>query len=130
MWRVLFGLFLVAHGLIHASCLSARPDGARAWPFDLGHSWLFPGLGEAALRPLGLVLVIATAGGFALAGLGVLGLPVLQVVWRVLLVLGAGASLLLLGLFWHPWLALGVLLSLGFFLAGLWARWPSALVGA
>jgi hypothetical protein len=130
MWRYLFGLFLVAHGLIHASYFSPRPADAKGWPFDLSHSWLLF-IPESALRPLGLALAVVATAGFVLAGLGVLGVPLLHEPWRALAVVGAGASVLLLVLFWHPWLVLGVLLSLGILMALLLARWPAAvLVGS
>ncbi|HRN17756.1 MAG: hypothetical protein WC972_12605 [Trueperaceae bacterium] len=125
MWRSLFALFLVAHGLIHASYLSPRPADAKTWPFELGHSWLLAG-GGGNLRVLGLILVVITAVGFVLAGLGVLGVPFLHGAWLVFGGVAAGASLLLLGLFWHPWLVLGMVISLGILFSILWQRWPSA----
>jgi hypothetical protein len=129
MWRYLFGFFLVAHGLIHASYFSPRPANAKQWPFELNHSWLLA-MGETVLQPLGLVLAVVTTSGFVLAGLGVLGVPMLHDVWRTLAVIAAGSSVLLLVLFWHFWLVLGVLLSLGL-LAALYTNWPSvALIGS
>jgi len=68
---VLAGL-LLGHGLIHNGYLSPRPPakaGAPAWPFELGRSWVLQPLGVAprAARLVGLALVSATIGGFALA---------------------------------------------------------------
>ena len=76
--RLPLGVFLIAHGVIHASYVSPRPADAASWPLDLTRSWLLGFAGAPVLRPLGLLLVAATA-AFVLAGLGVLGLHGL---WR------------------------------------------------
>ena len=129
--RLLIGGFLIAHGLIHASFGSpAPPPGPVAWPFALSRSWaLTPlGLGESPVRAIGALLWIVTAAAFAAAGLGYLGIPVLSEAWRALALLGAAASLLLLGLFWDPMLVLGVGIDLVIGAALLWPRAASALV--
>jgi len=41
--RALLGLFLIAHGLIHAAYLVPRPPDAAQWPFDLSRTWLASG---------------------------------------------------------------------------------------
>ena len=46
--RILFGLFLLAHGLIHASYVAPSPAataGGPEWPFDMARSWLVTSLG-------------------------------------------------------------------------------------
>jgi hypothetical protein len=63
--------------------------------------------------------------GFILAGLGVFGVPGLDQIWRTTAVVSAAVSLLLLGLFWHPWLIVGVLIDIGIIFSLLWANWPS-----
>ena len=126
--RLLLGVFLIAHGLIHASYVSPRPADAATWPFDLTRSWLLGFAGAPVLRPLGLLLAAAATAAFVLAGLGVLGVPGLHGLWRSLAVTGAAASLLLLGLYWHPWLGLGVLLSLALLIAVGALHWPSTAI--
>ena len=42
---------------------------------------------------------------------------------------GVAASLLLLSLYWHPWLGLGVLLSLAFLIAVGARHWPLTGIG-
>ncbi len=128
--RTLLGLFLIAHGLIHASYLVPTPAGAKEWPFTLGRSSLLSGLNDAALRPLGLVLAVAAVTAFLGAGLGLLGVPLLHALWPTLAVAGAAASLLLLVLFWHAWLVVGVVISAAVVFAILVARWPEAVLGA
>jgi hypothetical protein len=128
MLRILFGLFLVAHGLIHASYLTPAPSGAGpAWPFDLGRSALLGALGEPTLRVLGMGLAAMTVATFLLAGLAFLGWLGIGDWWVPLAIAGSVASLLLLVIFWHPWLALGVVIDIALlWLLGL-ARWPQSI---
>lgn len=117
MTRIVFALFIVAHGLIHASYVAPRPAptaGGPAWPFELGRSWLLSPLGvtESVLRPLGIGLAILAVAAFALAGLATLGIVLPVGAWQPLVVGGAIASLALLGLFFHPWLVLGIAIDL------------------
>jgi hypothetical protein len=107
--------FLVGHGLIHGSYLAPRPPakaGGPAWPFELGRSWLLTRLGMPArwLRTLGTTLVVATIAGFAAAALAALGLA--PGLWTPGVVLGAVASLVTLGVYFHPWLVLGIAIDI------------------
>jgi hypothetical protein len=46
-------------------------------------------------------------------------------------VVSAGLSLLLLVVFWHPWLFVGALLNIGILISLLVAHWPSPdLIGS
>jgi hypothetical protein len=69
--------------------------------------------------------VLALA-GFLLGGLGILGMPLLNAFWPVILTIAAVASLVLLLFYWHPWLVMGVLINAGVLLA-IWQSWPVAL---
>ena len=111
--RIVIGLLLLIHGLIHVAIYSASLSGAAAASgqeaFKLAHSWaLGPwGFSGASLRIVGTPLWIVAGVGFALAGLAVLHvLPMAW--WQGLAVAGAVASLLLIAIFWHPWLAVAV----------------------
>ena len=132
MVRIIFGLFLVAHGLVHAGLAAAPvPNDADSKPGAFftatARSWLLPQfrLNAAAVQWIGIILVAVTTLGFVLAGLGVFGVPGLSEVWRTVAIASAGVSLLLLILFWHPWLVVGVLIDIGILIALLWAKWPS-----
>lgn len=127
--RTLFALFLVAHGLIHASYLIPIPADAKGWPFTLGRSWLLTGLDAAALRPIGLAMAVVAAVAFSAAGLGLLGVPFLEGAWQALAVVGAVASLLLLAVFWNSMLVLGIVISAAVIYAVFWAHWPTAVFG-
>ena len=125
--RLLFAGFLLAHGAIHASFLSPRPPataGGPAWPFELARSWVLTPLGvqPETARLLGMALVAATAGAFALAALAATGLLPAEL-WGPTTAIGAVASLALLVLFFHPWLVLGLAIDLGLLWAVLVAGW-------
>lgn len=125
--RILIAAFLIAHAAIHAAYIAPRPPataGGPEWPFDLGRSWaLLPlGLDGGAARVLGMALLAATIGGFALAALASLGLLPAGL-WTSGVTIGALASLALLGLFFHPWLALGVAIDLFLLWAVLGVSW-------
>jgi hypothetical protein len=114
MIRFLLGAFIVAHGLVTA-LIWASPSRADA-PFRATHSWL---LGDA--RPVGVVLAVAAAVGFALTGIGVMT----QQVWWAVTGMGAGAvALFLMILFFNPWLLAGIGISAGILYAGFQALQP------
>lgn len=104
--RVLIGILLVIHGLIHIAIYSSSAPDARAeGAFKLGHSWVLSpvGFGETALKIVGTPLWVIAGVGFVLAGLAVFGLlPVAW--WQALAVTAAVASLALFTFFWHPWI--------------------------
>jgi hypothetical protein len=123
--QILFGVFLIAHGLVHALYTSPRPpDAGDTWPFDLDHSWLLGGAGTALRRGIGKVLWVTALAGFVLTGLGVSGVPLLADMWRTLAIVSAGVSLLLMLIFWHRWLTFGVLIDLAILAVVWWLGWP------
>jgi hypothetical protein len=73
---------------------------------------------------IGLSLVVLSTLGFLIAGLGIFSVAGLSLIWRAAAVISACVSLLLLILFWHPWLPVGVLINLGILVAILLANWP------
>jgi hypothetical protein len=114
--RVLVGLALLAHTLIHSGYLSPAPPrtaGGPDWPFEMSRSWLVStaGLPADAVRPLGTALVVVTILALAAAGLATIGIGVSQEWWLWLVIVGAVASALTLVLFFHPWIVLGLLID-------------------
>ena len=128
--KILIALFLIAHGLVHAGLAAAPdPNAAEEKPGAFftspERSWLFSNLGlSPAVQWIGIALVAAATLGFVFSGLGVFGVPGLSEIWRTLAVASAVVSLLLLILFWHLWLIVGVLIDIGILVALLWADWP------
>lgn len=130
MLKITLALFLMAHGLVHAG-LAAAPNPADAnsksgaFFTSVDRSWLLAELGvtETAVFWTGIILVILSTIGFALTGLGIWGVVGLSTIWQMLALFSAFISLLLLILFWHPWLPVGVLINIGVLTMLLWTRW-------
>ena len=129
--RTIFGLFLIAHAVAHGGLAAAPiPDDQDPKPgaffTEVSRSWLFQKLDLDAVivRKIGIFLVILTVFGFIIAGLGGLGVLGLNKIWSTAAGLSAGVSLILLILFWHPWLIVGVLIDLGLLLVLFLNKWP------
>ncbi|WP_197711282.1 hypothetical protein [Cellulomonas sp. WB94] len=67
--RIVVGLLLLAHGLVHLLYFVTSADDPK-FPFTITSSWLVP---EPARRPVATVLVAVTIVAFALLGLAVWG---------------------------------------------------------
>jgi hypothetical protein len=111
--RIVLGLFLVGHALVHLGYLSPVPPqsaGGPEWPFEMSKSWLVTNVGFSAdlVRPIGTVLVAITVVLLLGAGLATLRFVVPHEWWQALVLTGAVASLITLALFFHPWLLFGV----------------------
>jgi hypothetical protein len=101
--RVLVGVLLVAHALVHLLYLA--PDVTE---FSTERSWLVP---ETARRPTAYVLIGATVVAFVLVALCVWQIPVLRGAWPVLTLVAAALSTLLLVLFWNWQLVFGLVVN-------------------
>lgn len=124
--RIVAGLFLIAHGLVHLLYLVHKEDDP-SFPFTLKQSWLVP---EAVRRPTGLVLLAATVAAFALLGLAVWGVPGLSGAWPVIAVVAAALSLSLLVAFWNSHLFAGIGIDLALVaLAAIRPEWIEKIVG-
>lgn len=132
--RIIIALFLIAHGWMHYSLTTVplpKPGELHTpfWPgwkrSAVDATWPASRLGlpDATVRWLGCVLMLAATLRFALAGLGLLGIPGLHSIWQGMVIFSSAASLILLALYWHPWLVMGVVISLGAVLA-IWQHWP------
>lgn len=101
--RIVIGLLLIAHGLVHLLYLTEDvPE------FSLEGSWLVP---DSASRPVAMVLLWATIAAFTLLGLAVWGVPGLTSIWPALAIIGSALSLVLLIAFWSWSLIFGVLIN-------------------
>ena len=130
MVNLLVAAFLVAHAAIHFAFVTPRPPataGGPAWPFDLEHSAILSPLGMASdlTRPIGVALMATTVFAFALAALGALGVAPREL-FAGTVVVGAIASIALLGLFFHPWLVLGIAIDVFLVWAVTSASWQPA----
>jgi hypothetical protein len=133
--KTVIALILIAHGLVHAG-LAAAPDPkdpdnkAGAFFTSAKRSWLLLklGLSPITIQWIGIGLVSLATLGFVLAGLGIFGVPGLDTIWRVIAIVSAAISLLLLILFWHRWLVVGILIDLVILAELLWINWLPASV--
>lgn len=115
--KITFGLFLIAHALIHTSFISPQPvqkAGAPAWPFDITKSWILTPMGIApeTLKIIGIILTVIATVGFVASGLGWLGVPFLKASWIMVTVISSFASLLLILIYWNNWFVMGPLIDL------------------
>jgi hypothetical protein len=113
--RIVVGVLLVAHGLVHL--LWFAPNDDPTWPFRLDRSWLLP---DATRKPVAVVLVALVVVAFALLGLAVWGVPGLASIWPALAVVGALASLAALVLLFDRQLLWGVAIDVALIVVALW----------
>ena len=129
MLTISLAIFVIAHGLVHAILAvapnPADPDAKPLAFFTMPErSWLLPqlGLNAVTIQWIGIILVGLSTVGFILAGLGIFGVVGLSVIWRTVAIISAISSLLLLVVFWHPWLPVGIFIDIGTIVALLWAN--------
>jgi uncharacterized membrane protein YphA (DoxX/SURF4 family) len=129
--RVLFGIFVLLHGLVHllyfgqsARLFELKPG--MAWPDG---SWAFSRLlGDEAARALASVLLILAALALVAGGIGVLA----GQAWRRPVIVGAAAfSSVVYLLLWNGKAqnldgqgAIGILINAAILVAALMFRWP------
>jgi hypothetical protein len=119
--NILLGVFFILHGLIHAGYLTPKPNDAN-YPFTFEDGW-FESLAGTSAGVIGYALAAVAVFSFAVAGLGVMGVPGLDGVLRWVVVAGSVASLALLLLFWHNWLILGVVIDLALLYGVFYLKW-------
>ena len=107
--KTIIGLFFIAHGLLHLSYITPKPNDPN-YPFDFSKGW-FAGLAGDGAKALGTILVALIVISFIAAALGLFGMGGLENIWRHAIAVGAISSTLLLALFWHPWLVMGFVIN-------------------
>lgn len=123
-FRVVLGLFLIAHGLVHVMYVVPEPtqeQGGLEWPFHLDRSWALSGLGDDVARTVGILLMVLTIAAFAVAGVALLADLGW---WSGAAIVAAAASSALLALFFHPMLVLGLAINL-YVLSVAVLSWPA-----
>lgn len=132
MIRVLFGIFLVLHGLVHVlyagqSLRYFELQPGMVWPDG---SWIFsPLFGDRGLRRLAGVACVLSALAFITGGLGLL---LAQDWWRPVVVGAASFSSLVYLLFWDGKLSkldgqggVGLMINLAILATVLILGWPA-----
>ena len=131
MLKIIVGVFMVLHGLVHLLYLGQSQrffelQPGLVWPDG---AWAFSRfLGDEATRKLAGVLLVLAAIGFVAGGVGILAG---QVWWRMLIVGAAALSTVLYILMWNgQWQrlddqgAIGILINMAILAAILLLRWP------
>ena len=124
MASVLFGVFLLLHGFVHALWLVPAPDDPK-WPFVTSRSRLLPSLPRRVLSALAVALVVSIIVGFALAALGLFGVPGLSRYWGTAAVTASALSLVACAVFWDRQLIWGPLIDIAI-IAAVVMGWPNA----
>ena len=123
LWKFVIGGFLIVHGLIHVAVF-LTPSSSDS-PFDPRSSWLLSGAGDNAVNLVLVPLVLLSAVGFILSGLGVFSIVLPHEWWRTLAVLASASSLLLLTVFFDKWFVPAIGIDAGILIALLIAKVPS-----
>ena len=132
MVRIIVGVFIVLHGLVHLlyfgqSHRHFELQPGLVWPDG---SWAFSKLlGDEATRLLASISCVLAAIGFIAGGIGIL---VRQAWWRPVVVGSAVFSAVIIVLFWDGVVqnlddkgGIGLLINLAILVALLILRWPS-----
>ena len=113
--RIILGVLLIAHGLVHL--LWFAPNDDSRWPFRLDRSWL---MSEGTRKPVAVALVALIVAGFSLLGFAVWGAPGLVSIWPGLAIAAAAVSLAALVLYWDRQLVLGAVIDVAIIVVALW----------
>ena len=128
--RLGLAALIAGHGLIHLGFVSPRPapsPGAPPWPFDAERSWLLGAVGIDAgvARAVAWVLVATLVAGYVVAALATL--PILPAaLFPPAAVIASIASLVLLLVFFHPWLVIGIAIDAVLLWAVVVGHWAPA----
>jgi hypothetical protein len=103
-----WGLFLIAHGLVHLVYFAPSDD--PDFPMTAGKSWLVTGAGMSlgTIRGVVAVLAIVSLVGFVLLALSFWGLLVPAAWFEPLAIVAVAASLLLIAITWNRQFVFGV----------------------
>ena len=133
MLTTIFGIFIVLHGLVHllyfgqsARFFDLQPG--MLWPEG---SWIFSRLlGDGAIRNLASVMLVLTAIGFVIGGVGVL---FSQGWWRPVIVGTSVFSAIIFVLFWDGIAqsldnkgGVGILINVAILVIVLVLKWPES----
>ena len=109
--RIVVGVLLLAHGLVHLLYLAPEVD---AFAIESGR------LPEQWRHPVALVLLTATILGFSLVALSTWGVPGLASSWPALTLVAAALSALMLVVFWDRQLIFGLAIDAALIAVAVW----------
>ena len=107
MLRVVVGLFLIAHGLVHLLYFAPPPEDDPRYPFVPEDRWFAKALGlrPSAAKAVVGTLAVVSALAFVVSGIALFASAEL---WQPAAVVGSAVSLVLFVLFFHRWLVFGI----------------------
>jgi hypothetical protein len=117
----LFGIFLLAHGLVHSAIWLSTPKANG--PFNAGHSWLFSLLGLQGSPERTFAIIVSLIATLTLI-IGGIGLLSHQSWYQLPLIIGASVSLLLIIVYFNPWMSLAIVLDIGIIYLLAMRHWP------
>jgi hypothetical protein len=127
MLKTIVAIFVILHGLTHSIMAMVpspnAPDAGFATFFSGLGSWLFTGLSESASKTIATILAVIATLGFVAAGLALFGILVPFDWWRILAIASAVVSLLLVVIFWHPYLIVGLLIDVAVLVTLIFTDW-------
>ncbi len=126
MIRVAVALFLVAHGLVHLMYFAPKPQDDATYPFVPETRWIARvlGLTPGAAKTVARGFAVVTAAAFVVAGVALL---VDASIWEPAALIASGVSLVLMLLFFHPWLSIGIAIDLAIVASIGWLHVPASL---
>jgi hypothetical protein len=122
MIRVLFSILLIAHGLIHTAIWLSPTS--KEGTFDPKHSWILDSMGLQTDVIHGIAVVLAIVAALALVS-GAIGLLAHQGWAHIPVLAGSVVSLLLIVVYFNPWMSLAILLDLGIVYLLVVRHWPA-----
>jgi len=109
--NIIFGLFLIAHGLVHGLYFLPKPPNDPSFPFFFTKSWFAKRVGKSSII-IGKVLTSIVMAMFVLSGLFLIGISSFNYLWLTFAMIAAITSEFLFLLFWHKWLIIGFAINL------------------
>jgi hypothetical protein len=128
--RILIGVLLVLHGVIHG-ILAMLPNPSAAKPVaatffsEWASPWLRGMLSGSALQILATVLAAIAGVGFLAAGLAMFDILLPHDWWRALAIASSVVSLILCVLFWNTYLIVGPVVAIGIIVVVGLIQWPT-----
>ena len=129
MLKTIVAIFVILHGLTHAIMAMVpnpkAPDAGIATFYPGLGSWLLARLGfsESTTRTTAILLSVIATLGFVATGLALFGILVPFDWWRTLAIGSAAVSLLLIVIFWDPYLIVGLLIDGAVLVTLLFTKW-------
>jgi hypothetical protein len=128
--RILIGVLLILHGLIHGIlAVIPNPDAAKPVAVTFFSEWASPwlrgSLSGRALQAIAIVLAVIAGAGFIAAGLAMFGFLLPHDWWRALAIASSVLSLILCALFWNTYLIVGPVVAVGIIVVVGILQWPT-----